>query len=347
MSAKRILRMAGVLLAGAGPVLWAQQAPDPNVGKDAPAIKVEQWVTGKSLDPAQLKGKPYVIEFWATWCPPCRRSIPHMSVLSQRVEPFGVPVIGLSREPVGTVKPFAQKLSMAYYVGVDAGTTGLAYKGIPFAAVVDKTGKIVWAGHPMQPEFEAALFQATGDFYPEAAAAIETARKGDLKATYDLLAQMPDERAKAGAKRIVDNLAERVAQAETLAGIDRYNALRNVETLYRGVAGTEGLPAKIEALRADAAVLAEIQKQEAVEQFETQVMALQGEAEKKEAASSHAEAEKFYLAGLLKLYDAFIQKYPDHELTKSLKATLPKIKEQLEAGPEQTPAKASPPPAAK
>jgi len=113
------------------------------------------WVKGSPVTIAP--GKVYVVEFWATWCPPCRKSIPHLTELAKKYADRVV-FVGVSNEDVATVKPFVadQGDQMAYNVAVDtAGKVVDGYMaafgqgGIPTAFVVDAAGKVVWLGHPM------------------------------------------------------------------------------------------------------------------------------------------------------------------------------------------------------
>jgi thiol-disulfide isomerase/thioredoxin len=103
-------------------------------------------------------GKVYVVEFWATWCPPCKTSIPHLTEVQKKFKDKGVTIIGISNESVGTVKSFAEKMGekMAYTVAVDADSkvsdgymTAYNQNGIPTAFVVDGKGQVAWVGHPM------------------------------------------------------------------------------------------------------------------------------------------------------------------------------------------------------
>ncbi|NLZ04698.1 MAG: TlpA family protein disulfide reductase [Phycisphaerae bacterium] len=113
------------------------------------------WIKGSPVTIAP--GKVYVVEFWATWCPPCRKSIPHLTELAKKYADRVV-FVGVSNEDVATVKPFVadQGDQMAYNVAVDiAGKvvdgymTAFGQGGIPTAFVVDAAGKVVWLGHPM------------------------------------------------------------------------------------------------------------------------------------------------------------------------------------------------------
>lgn len=128
------------------------------------------WVKG---DPVTLSpGNVYVVEFWATWCPPCRASIPHLTALQKKYQDR-VTFIGVSQETVETVEPFvtAQAEQMDYTVAVDPTKkvsrgymTAFGQGGIPHAFVVDGAGKVVWHGHPMDP-IEPVLDQVLAGAY--------------------------------------------------------------------------------------------------------------------------------------------------------------------------------------
>ncbi|MEK7270933.1 MAG: redoxin domain-containing protein [Planctomycetota bacterium] len=134
----------------------------PEVGKMAPEIQASSWANTEPLTLKGLREKVVVVEFWATWCPPCRASIPHLKELYHKYKNEGVVVIGLSDEPADKVKPFLEELKMDYPVGIGS-RTGEAYKveGIPHAFVVGKDGRIVWQGHPME-DLEGGIRKALG-----------------------------------------------------------------------------------------------------------------------------------------------------------------------------------------
>jgi thiol-disulfide isomerase/thioredoxin len=135
------------------------------VGKEPPEIKAEGWFNAeKGPTLADLKGKVVVVEFWATWCPPCRKSIPHLIGLHEKYAKKGVTIVGLSNEPKDTVEPFVQAQKMNYIVGWGSKSAGdYGVRGIPTAFVIGRDGKVAWQGHPMDDEFEKAIANAIAD----------------------------------------------------------------------------------------------------------------------------------------------------------------------------------------
>ena len=129
------------------------QTSDNSSGKPAAALAVAHWVKGEPVD---VSSGVHVVEFWATWCPPCRTSIPHLTELQEKYGERGVKIVGISNEELGTVKSFVEKMGnkMAYTVAIDKdGVSGdymgkYGINGIPHAFVV-KDGEVVWNGHPM------------------------------------------------------------------------------------------------------------------------------------------------------------------------------------------------------
>jgi thiol-disulfide isomerase/thioredoxin/tetratricopeptide (TPR) repeat protein len=136
------------------------------LGQAAAPLKIAEWIKGKPVDLAADKGREViVIEFWATWCGPCRQSIPHLTELQKKFQNQGVTFLGISDEAVDTVKTFVEKMGdkMDYTVAVEKGHDtsenylgAFGVNGIPHAFVVDQQGRIVWHGHPMG-ELESTL----------------------------------------------------------------------------------------------------------------------------------------------------------------------------------------------
>jgi len=93
-----------------------------------------------------------VVEFWATWCAPCRQSIPHIDALAKRWADKGLTVLSLTREDRRTVEQFfrSQNFEAAYTIGCGSDSLwAYGVRGIPRAFVIDPKGMVAWAGHPM------------------------------------------------------------------------------------------------------------------------------------------------------------------------------------------------------
>jgi thiol-disulfide isomerase/thioredoxin len=114
-------------------------------GNPAPQIQIEKWIT---LAPA-LEGKFVLIEFWATWCGPCRRSIPHLNELQQKFNDRLV-VIGISDEAEEDIRKLKDP-QINYAIATDtAGRTKqtVEVQGIPHAMLIDPRGIVRFEGMP-------------------------------------------------------------------------------------------------------------------------------------------------------------------------------------------------------
>ena len=124
------------------------------VGDAAPALHVKQWVGNTPVTLESAKGKVLVVEFWATWCAPCRQTIPQINALHKKYNDKDAIFVGLTEEDEATAKKFMGTMAMDYHIGLDnGGKTNDAYMksipGIPHAFVIDREGKVVWHGHPL------------------------------------------------------------------------------------------------------------------------------------------------------------------------------------------------------
>ena len=81
----------------------------------------------KTLEPKDLKGQIVVAEFWATWCGPCLRSVPHLVDIQKKFRNKGVILVALTEEGDSKVQPFIEKYKMSYIIGTGAGITQRAY----------------------------------------------------------------------------------------------------------------------------------------------------------------------------------------------------------------------------
>ncbi|KAG0266747.1 hypothetical protein BG011_001206 [Mortierella polycephala] len=126
-------------------------------------------------DPSLTIGEPVpeghtkvvVLEFWATWCGPCLQSIPHLSELQRKYKDVDVTIVGSTNEQdEQKIREFVKTKSMDYTVVMDKSQSlhSKVFKpsgatGIPFAAVI-VNNKIVFSGHPMDPQFQKTLGEA-------------------------------------------------------------------------------------------------------------------------------------------------------------------------------------------
>jgi thiol-disulfide isomerase/thioredoxin len=126
-----------------------------NIGDKAPPLAADTWLNGKAVAPSAADGKTtYVVEFWATWCPPCKRSIPQLNEIHDRLAGQDVVIVGVTTEPISTVKPFMEKKEMRYRVAIDVSNANAAtwmegIRTIPHSFIVDTNGIVVWSGNPL------------------------------------------------------------------------------------------------------------------------------------------------------------------------------------------------------
>ncbi|MCZ6445280.1 MAG: redoxin domain-containing protein [Planctomycetota bacterium] len=135
------------------------------IGDRAPAIDIAHWLKGEKVSEYE-SGKVYVLEFWATWCAPCRASIPHLSELQKKYRDYDVTFIGVSDEKLPTVVGFLCKADkqrklwndkIQYTLATDpdrsvanAYMKPAAQDGIPTAFIIGKDARIEWIGSPME-----------------------------------------------------------------------------------------------------------------------------------------------------------------------------------------------------
>lgn len=167
-------RMASVqqaqLIATAG--ADAGLTPSPMVGKQAPDFTLED-LHGNKVSLASFKGKPLLINFWATWCGPCKLETPWLVDLSKKYAQQGFLVVGIDSEgddvtpkdkqawdkDRAAVAKFVQQEHMPYLVLMGGDSLDKPYGGLdamPTSFYVDRTGKIVGAQMGITSEAEMA-----------------------------------------------------------------------------------------------------------------------------------------------------------------------------------------------
>lgn len=135
-------------LAGAG---WAlrrhEPAPDP--------VVLDLWAmsfdtpSGGRLAMASLRGRPLVINFWATWCPPCVREMPALDRFARTVAARGAQVLGIAADQADKVRdflaatPVSYPIALAGFAGIDLSRRlGNLSGGLPFTVLVDRAGQV-------------------------------------------------------------------------------------------------------------------------------------------------------------------------------------------------------------
>lgn len=194
-------------------------AQDLKIGDQAPMLEATHWVKGTPVDMAKGKGKQiYVLEFWASWCVPCRVTMPHLSELQQQYKDKNVTVIGVTTEDPGNkldaVKQFVEDMGekMDFAVAFDETAKmdevfmrAAGQDGIPTTFVVDRSGRLAWVGHPMDGLDKVLEEMVAGTYDIEVASKMSAIQRrleaasavGDrileLKALDDLIALKPED----------------------------------------------------------------------------------------------------------------------------------------------------------
>lgn len=138
--------VAGFSLAVSAAVLRAESVPP----QPAPAWTLTD-VDGKAVSSEQFKGKVLVVDFWATWCGPCREEIPGYIALQKKYGREKLAVIGVSldRQGPAVVKKFIEKNGVDYQIVMGSDEVVAAFGGdegiraIPTTFIVDRSGNIV------------------------------------------------------------------------------------------------------------------------------------------------------------------------------------------------------------
>jgi thiol-disulfide isomerase/thioredoxin len=125
-----------------------QSAGDPAKGSMAPKFELKSIPDGKTVPLASFQGKAVLLNFWATWCGPCKIEMPWLVDLQKKYGPQGLQIVGVAMDDTDNkeIADFTQKMGVNYVVLKGTEKVGDLYggvSGLPLTYYIDRSGKIV------------------------------------------------------------------------------------------------------------------------------------------------------------------------------------------------------------
>jgi len=124
-------------------------------GQKAPDVTLFRLGETTGVKLSEHRGKVVLIDVWATWCGPCRETMPMIQKLYDEKGPQGLMVAAVSGESAPTVEKFVKQHGYTYpfYIDLDNSVNqGFGVQGLPTSIVIDKQGNVVFFGHPADTE---------------------------------------------------------------------------------------------------------------------------------------------------------------------------------------------------
>lgn len=143
--------LALVLFCAAMTTAYAAQGDKGTPAPEFGGTKFFNAPAGAKISLADLRGKVVLIDFWATWCGPCVRSIPHLIKMHEQYAAKGLVIVGHTDGSSKNIEEFIKEKGIPYVIsqGSDIGK-GYGVSGIPHVVLVDVEGNVAWRGHPAQ-----------------------------------------------------------------------------------------------------------------------------------------------------------------------------------------------------
>ncbi|MBW8035778.1 MAG: TlpA family protein disulfide reductase [Planctomycetes bacterium] len=233
-------------------------------GKTAPDIIIGEWMTDNPPNVKNLKGKVYVVEFWATWCRPCLSGMEDLNKINKKYKDRGLVFISLCQDKtVSDIQKVINDKKINFHVAVDKGTADwFEVECYPTVAVVGHDGKVVWQGRTWDRRFEHAIEKAirvkgNKPVPPPLLVDLDLgpfsnlekylySGKGFSKAYREINSHIHGNKSKrlaTAARKIVDTInirvVERIRKAKSLKGSDPMRACGLYEELFASCGGID------------------------------------------------------------------------------------------------------------
>ena len=161
MSRAWLYVLVAALALGAGALVSTWLRPDPNttaagagptalLGHPAPPF-TRGNSEGRRVSLDEFSGRVVLINFWATWCAPCRKEMPMLQAVHEEFESQGLSLLGIALDDVQRARDFADQFGIGYPILVGAGdvmATGVAYGNeaglLPYSVLIDRQGVVRW-----------------------------------------------------------------------------------------------------------------------------------------------------------------------------------------------------------
>lgn len=140
--------LIALLLGGAIVMAFLENGDVMPTGEPAPDFTFEKWAGGQ-VSRADLAGKVVVLDFWATWCPPCREEMPFLVKIAKDYEAKGVAFVAVSRDEPETARAAVQRYlehevgELAPYVAFSDTGTRFPVRALPTIFILSRDGKIL------------------------------------------------------------------------------------------------------------------------------------------------------------------------------------------------------------
>jgi len=320
------------------------------VGQKPPELQVKEWLnTEKNHTLADLQGKIVLIDFWATWCGPCVRVMPHIQKLWEEYKEKGLVVIALTAEDKKKVEPFIKQRKFSFLVALDdSRKTNKAYgiRSIPTTYIIAPDGKVAWQGHAGSKDIEKTITT----LLPKVQKDKDTAEGADEKATTELkLKEDIVDRLKSAVKRAARGelssalrLAERVLADEQAKDDEKEDAEyikeeveKLADKLFKQVDKLLKEKKPYEARQ----LLFKLRGAFSGTDYSTKAQDKMDEIDKDDNLKDELTAGEIYVKGLkyvseeknstaIKMFKRIVDKYPETEYAKRAKEKLKSLEEE-------------------